>query len=124
MSGGARVLVVDDSPVTLRAMSLLLGRAGYDVVTAMTAADGLRQARSALPRVILLDVELPDGDGYTVCRELKADPATAAIPVILCTARGEALDEADRAGVEADAYLPKPFSPSGLRELVDRFAQG
>jgi len=121
---GVTVLVVDDSAVTLRAMSLLLGRAGYAVITAMTAADGLHQARTGNPRVILLDVELPDGDGYTVCRELKADPATAGIPVILCTARGEALDEADRAGVEADAYLPKPFSPSGLRDLVARFAAG
>ena len=116
-----RILVVDDSPVTLRAMTLLLSRAGYDVVTAATAQEGLAQARSAGPAVIVLDVELPDGDGYSVCRELKADPATAAIPVILCTARGEALDEADRVGVEAQAYLPKPFSPSALRELVDGF---
>ena len=116
------VLVVDDSPVTLRAMSLLLSRAGYEVVTAATAQDGLRQARATLPRVILLDVELPDGDGYSVCRELKADAATAGIPVILCTGRGEALDEADRAGVGAQAYLPNPFSPSALRELVEGFA--
>ena len=116
-----RILIVDDSPVTLRAMSLLLRRAGYDVITAATAREGLEQARGVHPAVIVLDVELPDGDGYTVCRELKADPATAAIPVILCTARGEALDEADRAGVEAQAYLPKPFSPSALRELVDGF---
>ena len=117
-----RVLIVDDSPVILRAMSLLLRRAGYEVVTAVTAEDGLAQARSLRPAVIVLDVELPDGDGYAVCRDLKADPATAAIPVILCTARGEALDEADRAGVEAQAYLPKPFSPSALRALVDGFA--
>ena len=116
-----RILVVDDSTVTLRAMTLLLHRAGYEVVTAMTASDGLAQARRARPAVIVLDVELPDGDGYTVCRELKADPATAAIPVVLCTARGEALDEADRAGVDAQAYLPKPFSPSALRGLVDGF---
>lgn len=116
------VLVIDDSPVTVRAASLLLERAGYEARAAITAEDGLRQARALLPRVILLDVELPDGDGYTVCRELKKNPATARIPVILCTGRGEALDEADRAGVEADAYLPKPFSPSGLRDLVARFA--
>ena len=118
-----RILVVDDSAVILRAMSLLLRRAGYEVVTATTAREGLEQARGAQPTVIVLDVELPDGDGYTVCRELKADPATAAIPVVLCTARGEALDESDRAGVDAQAYLPKPFSPSALRELVDGFVR-
>ena len=122
MSDRPVVLVIDDSPVTVRAASLLLERAGYAARAATTADDGLRQARALIPRVILLDVELPDGDGYTVCRQLKADPATAHIPVILCTGRGEALDEADRFGVEAAAYLPKPFSPSALRDLVTRFA--
>ena len=122
MSDRPVVLVIDDSPVTVRAASLLLERAGYTARAATTADDGLRQARALVPRVILLDVELPDGDGYTVCRQLKADPATAHIPVILCTGRGEALDEADRFGVEAAAYLPKPFSPSALRDLVTRFA--
>jgi two-component system sensor histidine kinase/response regulator len=123
VSGRPIVLVIDDSPVTVRAASLLLERAGYTTHAAITADDGLRQARTLVPRVILLDVELPDGDGYTVCRQLKADPATAHIPVILCTGRGEALDEADRFGVEAAAYLPKPFSPSALRDLVARFAR-
>ena len=122
MSDRPLVLVIDDSAVAVRAASLLLERAGYAARAATTADEGLRQARALMPRVILLDVELPDGDGYTVCRQLKADPATAHIPVILCTGRGEALDEADRLGVEAAAYLPKPFSPSTLRELVTRFA--
>jgi CheY-like chemotaxis protein len=116
------VLVIDDSAVTVRAVEVLLSRAGYDVRSAGAAEDGLRQARNLVPRVILLDVDLPDLDGYAVCRQLKEDSRTAAIPVILCTARGEALDEADRAGVQAQAYLPKPFSPSGLRDLVSRFA--
>ena len=115
------VLVIDDSLVTVRAVEVLLSRAGYDVRSAGTGEDGLRQAREALPRVILLDVELPDIDGYSVCRRLKDDSRTAGIPVILCTSRGEALDEADRAGVQAHAYLPKPFSPSALRDLVTRF---
>jgi CheY-like chemotaxis protein len=115
------VLVIDDSAVTVRAVEVLLSRAGYDVRSAANGEDGLRQARALAPRVILLDVDLPDVDGYTVCRRLKAEGATARIPIILCTALGEALDEADRAGVEAEAYLPKPFSPSALRDLVARF---
>ena len=121
-AGKAIVLVIDDSPVTVRAVDVLLSRAGYDVRAAGTGEDGLRQAREVLPRVILLDVDLPDLDGYSVCRRLKEDSRTATIPVILCTSRGEALDEADRVGVQAQAYLPKPFSPSGLRDLVSRFA--
>lgn len=116
------VLVIDDSMVTVRAAEVLLGRAGYDVQSAATGEEGLRQAHAVAPRVILLDVDLPDVDGYTVCRRLKAEAATAWIPIILCTARGEALDEADRAGVDAQAYLPKPFSPAALRALVARFA--
>ena len=115
------VLVIDDSAVTVRAVEVLLSRAGYDVRSAATGEDGLRQARTLAPRVILLDVDLPDVDGYTVCRRLKAEAATAWIPIILCTARGAALDEVDRAGVDAEAYLPKPFSPSALRDLVARF---
>ena len=118
------VLVIDDSVVTIRAVEVLLGRAGYDVRSAGTGAEGLRQARALRPRVVLLDVDLPDLDGYAVCRALKAEAATAGIPVILCTARGEALDARDRAGVDAVAYLPKPFSPSALRDLVARFAPG
>lgn len=118
------VLVIDDSLVTVRAVQVLLSRAGYDVRAAATGEDGLRQARDVLPRVIILDVDLPDLDGYSVCRRLKEDGRTAAVPVILCTGRGEALDEADRAGVQAQAYLPKPFSPSGLRDLVMRLAGG
>ncbi len=121
-AGKAIVLVIDDSPVTVRAVDVLLSRAGYEVRAAGTGEDGLRQAREVLPRVILLDVDLPDLDGYAVCRRLKEDSRTATIPVILCTSRGEALDEADRVGVQAQAYLPKPFSPSGLRDLVSRFA--
>lgn len=118
------VLVIDDSVVTIRAVEVLLGRAGYDVRSAGTGAEGLRQARALHPRVVLLDIDLPDLDGYAVCRALKAEAATAGIPVILCTARGEALDARDRAGVDAVAYLPKPFSPSALRDLVARFAAG
>ena len=91
-AGKAIVLVIDDSPVTVRAVDVLLSRAGYDVRAAGTGEDGLRQAREVLPRVILLDVDLPDLDGYSVCRRLKEDSRTATIPVILCTSRGEALD--------------------------------
>jgi len=116
------VLVIDDSRVIVRTAEMLLSRAGYDVRSAGTAADGLHQAAEIVPRVILLDVVLPDLDGYSVCRRLKADGRTAGIPVILCTARGEALEEADRGGVQAEAYLPKPFSPSRLVDLVARFA--
>ena len=117
-----QALVIDDSRVIVRTAEMLLSRAGYDVRSAGTAADGLHQAAEIVPRVILLDVVLPDLDGYSVCRRLKADGRTAGIPVILCTARGEALEEADRGGVQAEAYLPKPFSPSRLVDLVARFA--
>jgi CheY-like chemotaxis protein len=108
------VLVVDDSPIIVRAATLVLSRAGYDVRAAETAADGLRQAQALRPRVILLDVELPDGDGHDVLRQLKADPATASIPVIFCTGHKDGV-------ADAEAYLAKPFSPSDLLAVVERF---
>src|SRR3954464_1182532 len=108
------VLVVDDEPNIADLIELYLARDGFRVVKAATGEAGLRAVADHRPRLVVLDVGLPDMDGLEVCRRIRA---TSTLPVIFLTARG---DEADRVvGLEigADDYLTKPFSPA---ELVAR----
>ena len=111
------ILLVDDEPDVVDLVRHNLRRAGFHVLVAMTGWDGLRMARSERPDIVVLDLMLPEMDGFEVCRQLKADSETAHIPVLMLTAKAE---EEDRfAGFElgADDYVTKPFSP---RELVYR----
>lgn len=113
----ARVLVVEDEPDIRDLLSLHLAREGFEVRTAGTGPQGLREVRSKPPDLVILDLMLPELDGLEVCRRLRHDPDTASIPVVMLTAKG---DEADRVvGLElgADDYVTKPFSP---KELVAR----
>ena len=114
----SRILIVEDDPDIALSLSLKLERdGGYKVETAVSGPDGLRAAQSQPPDLVLLDVNLPGMDGFEICRRLRADAATAAVPIIMLTAR---IDEADRvAGLEfgADDYITKPFSP---KEAVAR----
>ncbi|MWV15645.1 response regulator [Pseudomonas sp. L-22-4S-12] len=105
------VLVVDDTPENLQLMSeLLLGR--YRVKVASSGAKALRiAAGSPPPDLILLDIMMPEMDGYEVCRRLKADPATADIPVVFLTARSESADEQQGFDLGAVDYITKPISP-------------
>ncbi|OGL27672.1 MAG: DNA-binding response regulator [Candidatus Rokubacteria bacterium RIFCSPLOWO2_12_FULL_69_21] len=113
----ARVLVVEDEPDIRDLIVFHLEREGFRARTAQNGADALKQIRTAPPDLVVLDLMLPELDGLEVCRRLRQDPSTAAVPVIMLTAKG---DEADRiVGLElgADDYITKPFSP---KELVAR----
>lgn len=112
-----KILVVDDEPDALELVEFNLKAAGYEVVTAADGEEGLKKARTASPALILLDVMLPEIDGMEVCKLLKRDPATAAIPVIMLTAKGAEIDRVLGLELGADDYVTKPFSP---RELVLR----
>ena len=103
------VLVIDDAPENLKLMSTLL-KDRYRVKVANGGVRGLSLAQSALPDLILLDIMMPDLDGYTVCERLKADPATRHIPVIFLTARSEAEDERHGLALGAVDYITKPIS--------------
>jgi DNA-binding response OmpR family regulator len=109
-----RVLIVDDEPRMVRFIRLNLEHDGFDVVEAPSGMEALNQLRTALPDIILLDVMLPDLDGFETLRMIRE---FSAVPIIMVTAKG---DEDDRVrGLErgADDYITKPFSP---RELVSR----
>ena len=108
----ATVLVVDDVPDNLLVACDLLREDGYVVRAANSGAAALRYARrQPQPDLILLDIMMPGMDGYEVLRELQADPATADIPVIFLTARGEEIDEEHGLAIGAADYLRKPIRP-------------
>jgi two-component system phosphate regulon response regulator PhoB len=115
--GQPRALVIDDARDTARLVEFHLQRAGFEVQTAATGAEGLQRAAAWLPRVVMLDVRLPDIDGFEVCAPLRANAATEASGVLMLTAHGLAEDRIKAFQLGADDYLTKPFS---IRELILR----
>jgi two-component system response regulator RegX3 len=113
-SGRRTILMVDDEPSITEPLAEALSREGWDSAVAQTAAEGLELADRLRPELVLLDVMLPDGSGYDVCRELRR---RSEIPIIMLTARGEETDRVVGLEVGADDYVIKPFS---ARELIAR----
>lgn len=111
------VLLVEDETDVIDLVKYHLHRAGFHVLTAETGDAGLELARKETPDLAILDIMLPGMNGLEVCRELRKTPATAAIPIIMLTAKGEQSDRIQGLETGADDYLAKPFSP---RELVLR----
>ena len=113
-----RILVVDDEPDILELVQYNLTREHYDVVCVESGEEALAQVSATPPDLIVLDLMLPGVDGLEVCRILKRDPHTAAIPVVMLTARGEEADIVAGLELGADDYLTKPFSPRVLRARI------
>lgn len=113
-----RILLVEDERDLLELLKYNLDREGYDVATAETGEDGLKQVRNQPPDLILLDLMLPAMDGLEVCRGLKARPDTASIPVVMLTAKGEEGDIVRGLELGADDYITKPFSPRVLMARI------
>ncbi len=111
------MLVVDDEKDLVSLLEFNLRQAGYETVSAMNGAEALAQARRRVPDLVLLDLMLPDLSGTEVCRQLKGDPRTSHVPVVMLTAKGDELDRVVGFELGADDYVVKPFS---MRELVLR----
>lgn len=111
------VLVVEDEPDVVDLLRYNLTRAGFEVVIATSGDQGLNLARERRPDLIVLDLMLPGMNGHEVCRALKSDTNTDAIPVVMLTAKGETHERVKGLELGADDYVTKPFSP---RELVLR----
>jgi DNA-binding response OmpR family regulator len=110
----AKLLIVDDDMDTLRLVGLMLERQGYDVLAASSGDQALSLAKSASPDLILLDVMMPDVDGYEVTRRLRVDANTANIPIIMFTAKTQLDDKLTGFDAGADDYLTKPTQPREL----------
>jgi two-component system, OmpR family, alkaline phosphatase synthesis response regulator PhoP len=113
----SRVLVVEDERDVAELIRYNLSKEGYDVVLAPTGADALKQAHEVRPDLVLLDIMVPQLNGWEVCRRLKQDTETKNIPVIMVTGRVEEGDKVLGFEMGADDYVTKPFSP---RELLAR----
>src|SRR5438874_9373304 len=111
------VLVVEDEPDIRRLIVLHLERDGFRCRTASNGPEALREARAAVPDLIVLDLMLPELDGLEVCRQLRRDGSTAGVPIIMLTAKSDEIDRVVGLELGADDYVAKPFSP---KELVAR----
>lgn len=114
----ARILVVDDQPTIAGLMSQLLTMSGYDVVTAADANQGEAEVRRQAPDLILSDVRMPGKSGYEFCRDLKSDPATRLIPVVLITGLTDSSDKVRGIEAGADDFLNKPVLAEELKARV------
>ncbi len=112
------ILVVDDEEDILELVSYNLAREGFRVACASTGEDGLEKARMKLPDLVILDLMLPGVDGLDVCKQLKGDPKTSHIPIVMLTAKGEEADMVTGLELGADDYIAKPFSPRVLTARV------
>ncbi|GMV34830.1 MAG: response regulator [Chloroflexi bacterium CFX1] len=121
-----RILIIDDDVDTLRLVGLMLQRQKYAVSAASNGAQGLEKALEERPDLILLDVMMPDMDGYEVARRLRKNPATDSIPILMFTAKTQLDDKVAGFEVGADDYLTKPTHPTELlshvRALLSRSA--
>lgn len=114
---GEKILVVDDELYIVELLKYNLETNGYKVIHALNGKDGLTQAYEKKPALILLDVMLPEMDGFDVCKQIKKNKETENIPIIMLTAKGEEFDKILGLELGADDYITKPFS---VRELLAR----
>ncbi len=108
---------MDDEPEAVELVEFNLKQSGYSVVTAGDGAEALKKARSQTPDLIVLDVMLPEMDGFEICKTLRLETATATTPILMLTAKAAEIDRVLGLELGADDYLTKPFSP---RELLLR----
>ncbi len=113
-----KILAVDDNPINLKLLSSALINSDYEIFTASSGQQALELTHSVLPDLILLDVMMPDMDGYEVCKKLQEDERTRYIPVIFLSARNEAVDKAKGLALGAVDYLTKPFNPLEINARV------
>ena len=107
--GRKRILVIDDSRTVQMMVSMMLAREAYVVTTAGDGEEGVRKALADPPDLILLDVVMPKADGFEVCRRLRSEPATQAVPIIMMTTRGEASNVEQGYASGCTDYITKPL---------------
>jgi len=115
------ILCIEDEPEMIDLIRLILGRRGFEVVGAGGGKEGLEKVRQDLPDLVLLDLMMPDMDGWEVYQQMKADEKTKNIPVIVVTAKAQSIDKVLGLHIaKVDDYIAKPFSPQELLNSVDK----
>jgi two-component system alkaline phosphatase synthesis response regulator PhoP len=125
MADKTKILLIDDDPDFVAGTKVVLEEAGYQVTTALRGADGLVKARADTPDLIVLDVIMPEMDGFSVCQELKSDPKLARVPVMMLTGFADKVAEttisvAQGFSLEAEDYVDKPVRPTELLRRIQK----
>jgi DNA-binding response OmpR family regulator len=121
-NGHRSVLVVEDDRDINELVGAYVQIAGFEYRRALDGTTALREARSRLPSAVILDLMLPDIDGFEVCRQLKAEKQTNGVPIIMLTALSDEKNQAKGKACGAIEYLTKPFDPDRLMEAISRHA--
>ena len=117
----ARVLHIEDDPNNRRLVQKLLGAVGHDVVEAEGGVEGIRLAREIVPDLVLVDINIPDLDGYEVTLRLKGMPSLQDVPIVAITAEG---DRDSTLAVGCDGFIAKPIDAGQFAETIDQFLDG
>jgi len=115
------ILVIEDQEDNRRILRDLLNSVDYEVIEAVTGEDGVRSAMAHKPDLILMDIQLPDFDGYEATRRIKANPALSPIPIIAVTSYALSGDDVKAFEAGCDAYVTKPFSPRALLAKIREY---
>ena len=120
----ARILIVDDSPSQLMGIRRIVEKLGHDALTAEDGAAGVEAAKREIPDLILMDVVMPNLNGFQATRSITREPSTKHIPVILVTTKDQDTDRMWGLRQGAKAYITKPFSETELSELIAQYLGG
>ena len=112
-----KILVVDDEEKITELIQWILEEENFQVITAKSGKEALDKMRNYAPDLIILDIMMPEMDGWQVCREIRKDPVYKRLPIIIVTIKTSNEDQIKGLNIGADAYLPKPFNP---HELIER----
>jgi len=119
-----RVLLAEDELNIVESLSYLLEREGYEIFVETDGRKALQSAMDNVPDVLILDVMLPEMDGYEILRSLRADPRTAQLPILMLTAKGQAEDREMAFKLGADLFITKPFANADITDAVGQLAAG
>jgi DNA-binding response OmpR family regulator len=106
-----KVLIVDDDPNLVKSLTFVLSKEGYVTDSAADGEEALIKINDDKPDIIFLDIMMPRKNGYEVCQELKGNPKTSDIHIVMLTAKGQETDKAKAMDTKADEFITKPFSP-------------
>ena len=115
------ILVIEDQEDNRRIMRDLLTSAGFEIIEALSGKEGVAAAEAHNPALILMDIQLPDFDGYEATRRIKANPALTSVPIIAVTSYALSGDDVKAYEAGCDAYVSKPFSPRALLAKIREF---
>lgn len=118
-----RVLIAEDEPHIIESLSFVLGREGFDVSAVLDGEAVIERLRTQRPDIVILDVMLPQLNGFEVLKRIKSDAALVTIPVVILTAKGQAQDRRMAEEIGVDGFMTKPFSNRDIVDEVRRLTQ-